>query len=79
MDISAAEKLLEDDSFVVFGVPGAIEQGGGAFGDGLFQESQLWAVAFEFGLISCFEFRPFSGIVSEPFSEFIARCNFFEP
>ena len=34
----AAEQVLKDDGLVVFGVFGAIEQGGGASGYGLFQK-----------------------------------------
>ena len=36
-----AQKFLEDDGFVVLGVLCAVEQSGGAFGYGLFEESQL--------------------------------------
>ena len=60
-ETSALQKLLKDDSFVVFDVFCAEEQGGGAFGDGLLQESQLRAVMFQFGSISCFKLGHFPG------------------
>jgi hypothetical protein len=36
--------LLEDCGFVVFGIAGSVEEGGVAFGYGLFQESYLLGV-----------------------------------
>jgi hypothetical protein len=79
LDVSAAQKLLKDDSFVVLRVPSAVEQSGGASGDGFFQESQERAVVFQFGLISSFEFGPFDWIVSEPLPELRAGGDLFEP
>lgn len=40
------EHVLKDDGFVMFGVFGAVEQGGRAFGYRLFQERQLGGVVF---------------------------------
>lgn len=40
------EEVLKDDGFVVFGVFGPVEEGGGAFGYGSFEERELGAVVF---------------------------------
>ncbi len=70
---------MKDYGFVVFGVFRSVEQGGGASGDGSFEEGQLRGVIFQFSLIACFEFAPFGGIVGKPLSEFVAGSDFFEP
>ena len=70
---------MEDDGFVVFGVFCAVEQSGGALGDGLLQESQLCAVMFQFGFVSGFELGPSCGIVGEPLTQVVAGGDVFEP
>ena len=40
------QEILKDQGFVVFGVFGSVEEGGGAFGYGLFEKSELGAVEF---------------------------------
>jgi hypothetical protein len=78
-DVSAVQQLLQDDCFIVFGVPGAVEQGGGASGDGLFQDGKLGGAVLQFGFISRFELGPFDRIVSEPLPEIVARGDLFDP
>ena len=75
----AVQQVLKDDGLVVFGVFRPVEQGGGAFGDGFFEESQGRGVMFQFSLIPRFEVVPFLGIVREPLAEIVARSDFFEP
>ena len=70
---------MEDDGFVVFSVFCSVEQSGGPFGDGLFEESQLCGIVFELGFVTGFELRPLCGIVGEPLSQVIAGCYLFEP
>jgi len=61
----------------VFGVAGSVEEGGVAFGYGLFQESYLSGVLLELGFIAGFEFGPFGWVVGEPFSEFVTGGYIF--
>ena len=68
---------MKDYCFVVFGVAGSVDEGGVAFGYGLSEEIQLWGVIFQFGFVACFEFRPFGGVVGEPFAELVAGGYFF--
>jgi hypothetical protein len=63
----------------VFGVAGSVEEGGGAAGDGLFEEGELWGEVFELGLVAGFELGPLGGVVGEPLAEFVAGGDFFEP
>ena|SRR5205807_6754371 len=77
--VSAAQQVLKDDGFVVFPVFRAVEQGGGASGDGLIEASQLHGVIFQFSLIAGFELGPFGGIVRKPLAEIVARGYFLQP
>ena len=70
---------MKDDGLIVLGVFGAVEERGWAACDGLFQKSQLRSIALQLGLVSRFEFGPFSGVVREPLTEFVAWCDIFEP
>ena len=72
------QQVLKDDSFVVLGIFCAVEEGGRASDDGLFEESQLHVV-FQFGLIARLELGPLYGIVREPFAEFVAGSDFLKP
>jgi len=63
----------------VFRVFRAVEQGGGASGDGLLQKSQLHGVVFQFCFVARLEFGPLCGIVREPFAELVAGGDFLEP
>ena len=77
--VSAAQQVLKDDRLVVLRVFGTVEQGGGAFGDGLFEKSQLHGVIFQFSLIASFELGPFCGVVREPLAKIVARGYLLQP
>ena len=63
----------------MFGVFCAVEESGGAFGGGLFEESELCGIVFELVFVAGFELGPFFGIVGEPLSQVIAGSDLFEP
>jgi hypothetical protein len=74
-----AEKFLEDDGFVVLFVFCAVYECGWPFGYGLFQQGDLSWILVEFGMVARLELWPFFWVVGEPFSEFVAWGDLFEP
>ena len=77
--VSAAQQVLKDDGLVVLRVFRTVEEGGGASGDGLFEESQLPGVILQFSLIAGFELGPFGGIVRKPLAEIVAWGYLLQP
>jgi len=70
---------LQDHSFVVLLVPGAIEQCDCSLGSFLSQQRDLFLALLEFLAVARLEFRPFGGIVSKPLSKVRTWCHILEP
>ena len=70
---------MKDDGFVVLFVFCAVYECGPPFGYGLFQQGDLSWILVEFGMVARLELWPFFWVVGEPFSEFVAWGDIFEP
>src|SRR4029077_3095383 len=77
--LSLLQEVAQDQSAVVKGIVGAIEQRHGAAFTGLEDGPPGISVRSQLGPISTLEFRPALHAVAEPFPELRARGDIFHP